>query len=185
MSLANKPIRNFTVALAALLFAGSAVAFSLDSDVPITVKANSARLDDSKGVATYTGNVLLTQGATELTADRVILYRDTNGLRRIEATGQPAHYRQPARDGQGETDARALNITYSAPESRLTFEREAVIEQNGNLFRGDIIHYDSVDRVVTAEGSASNDNGNGRVEMVIQPRSSQNRQDSDGSSQGQ
>lgn len=183
MSLANKPIRNFTAALAAILFAGSAVAFSLDSDTPITVKANSARLDDSKGVATYTGDVTLTQGATELTADKVILYRDENGLRRIEATGQPAHYRQPARNGEGETDARALNITYSAPENRLTFEREAVIEQNGNLFRGNIIHYDSVDRVVTAEGSASN--GNGRVEMVIQPRSSQNRQDSDGSSQGQ
>ncbi|MDX1598781.1 MAG: lipopolysaccharide transport periplasmic protein LptA, partial [Marinobacter sp.] len=58
-------------------------------------------------------------------------------------------------------------------------------EQNGNLFRGDIIHYDSVDRVVTAEGAANDDNGNGRVEMIIQPRSSQNRQDSDGSSQGQ
>ncbi|WP_297791820.1 lipopolysaccharide transport periplasmic protein LptA [uncultured Marinobacter sp.] len=185
MSLANKPIRNLAAALAACLFAGSAVAFSLDSDVPISVKANSARLDDSKGVATYTGNVHLTQGATELTADKVTLYRDAEGLRRIEATGKPAHYRQPARDGQGETDARALNIIYSAPESRLTFKRKAVIEQNGNLFRGDIIHYDSVDRVVTAEGAANDDNGNGRVEMIIQPRSSQNRQDSDGSSQGQ
>lgn len=185
MSLANKPIRKLTAALTALLVAGSAAAFNLDSDTPITVNADNARLDDSKGVATYTGDVILTQGATELTADKVILYRDANGLRRIEATGQPAHYRQPARDGQGETDARALNITYSAPESRLTFEREAEIEQNGNLFRGDIIHYDSVDRVVTAEGAAEETNGSGRVEMVIQPRSSQNRQDSDGSSQGQ
>ncbi|MBO6848984.1 MAG: lipopolysaccharide transport periplasmic protein LptA [Marinobacter sp.] len=185
MSLANKPNRKLIATLAALLFAGSAAAFNLDSDVPITVNADNARLDDGKGIATYTGDVVMTQGETELTADRVVLYRDETGLQRIEATGQPAHYRQPATEGQGKTDARALNITYSAPESRLTFEKEAVIEQNDNLFRGDIIHYDSVERVVTAEGAANDNNGGGRVEMVIQPRSRQNQQDSDGSSQGQ
>ncbi|MGM0766975.1 MAG: lipopolysaccharide transport periplasmic protein LptA [Pseudomonadota bacterium] len=184
MSLANKPIRNITAALAALLFAGSAAAFNLDSDTPITVNADNARLDDGQGIATYTGDVVMTQGETELTADRVVLYRDETGLQRVEATGTPAHYRQPAQEGQGRTDAQALNITYSAPDSRLTFEKEAVIEQNGNLFRGDIIHYDSVARVVTAEGATEDTNGRGRVEMVIQPRS-QNRQDSDGSSQGQ
>ncbi|MEX2474949.1 lipopolysaccharide transport periplasmic protein LptA [Marinobacter sp.] len=185
MSLANKPIRKITVALAALWFAGSAAAFNLDSDIPITVNADNARLDDGQGIATYTGDVIMTQGETELTADRVVLYRDENGLQRIEATGQPAHYQQPAREGEGKTDARALNITYSAPESRLTFEKEAVIEQGDNLFRGDIIHYDSVERVVTAEGSAKDSGGSGRVEIVIQPRSGQNRQDSNGSSQGQ
>ena len=184
MSLANKPIRNIVAVVAALLLAGPAAAFNLDSDLPITVNADNARLDDGRGIATYTGDVIMTQGETELTADRVVLYRDEAGLQRIAASGRPAHYRQPAQDGQGRTDARALNITYSAPDSRLTFENEAVIEQNGNLFRGDIIHYDSVARVVTAEGAASDNNGRGRVEMVIQPRS-QNRQESDGSSQGQ
>ena len=170
-------------ALLALALGSPALAFDMDSDQPITVSANSARLDDSKGVATYTGDVILTQGKTRLTAERVVLYRNDEGLNRIEASGTPAHYTQPSREGQGETDARALNITWSATDRQLTFEREAVIEQNGNLFRGDLIHYDTVRRVVTAEGGEDTGSGTGRVEMVIQPRST--RQGSDGSTESQ
>ncbi|TNE81132.1 MAG: lipopolysaccharide transport periplasmic protein LptA [Gammaproteobacteria bacterium] len=168
-------------ALLALTAASPTMAFDLNSETPILVSADNARLDDSSGIATYTGTVELTQGKTRLTADTVTLYRDDNGLSRIEAAGSPAHYRQPTRDGDGETDAKALRITWSASDRELTFEREAVIEQDGNLFRGDIIHYDTVRRVVTAEGGT--DSGNGRVEMVIQPRST--KQGSDGNSESQ
>ncbi|MFN2361585.1 MAG: lipopolysaccharide transport periplasmic protein LptA [Marinobacter sp.] len=181
--LSAKPLALVTLCLA--LVAPAALAFDLESDAPIRVNADSARLDDAKGIATYTGAVEMTQGQTNLTADMVVLYRDEEGVSRIEATGQPAHYRQPATEGQGETDARALNITWSASESRVTFEREAVIEQDGNLFRGDVIHYDSAGRVVTAEGAADQGEGSGRVEMVIQPRKKSDRQDNDGSSQSQ
>ncbi len=170
-----------------------AAAFDLESDEPIRVNADSARLDDGQGIATYTGAVEMTQGDANLTADKVVLHRDENGVSRIEATGTPARYRQPAMEGQGETDARALTITWSAADNRVTFRREAVIEQGGNLFRGDVIHYDSAERVVTAEGSADQGDGSGRVEMVIQPRSNPDTpsdnnpdgQDTDGSSQGQ
>ncbi|MBL3554977.1 MULTISPECIES: lipopolysaccharide transport periplasmic protein LptA [Marinobacter] len=159
-----------TAACTALIGPSAALAFNLESDEPIRVNADSARLDDGQGIATYTGAVEMTQGQTNLTADKVVLYRDQAGVSRIEATGRPAHYRQPAMEGQGETDARALSITWSAAENRVTFEREAVIEQDGNLFRGDIIHYDSANRIVTAEGAPDQGEGSGRVEMVIQPR---------------
>ncbi|MDF0748903.1 lipopolysaccharide transport periplasmic protein LptA [Marinobacter sp. 71-i] len=202
MSLANKFIsrpesrcRRPVAALPAIavlflvLGTSPATGFDLESDEPIRVNADSARLDDGQGIATYTGSVKMTQGDANLMADKVVLYRDENGVSRIEATGTPARYRQPAMEGQGETDARALSITWSASDNRVTFEREAVIEQGGNLFRGDVIHYDSAERVVTAEGSADQGEGSGRVEMVIQPRSNpdnnSDRQDTDGSSQGQ
>lgn len=168
-----------------VLITPPASAFDLDSEKPIRVKADNARLDDSEGIATYTGSVEMSQGDTRLTADRVVLRRSEEGVSRIEATGQPARYQQPATGGTGETSARALNITWSADDNRVTFEREAVIEQGGNLFRGEIIHYDSVDRVVTAAGSAEPGDGDGRVEMVIQPRSNQDGQVPDGSSEGQ
>lgn len=167
--------RSLLVAACALLatVAVPASAFDLNSDVPITVNADNARLDDSKGIATYSGDVVVTQLETRLTADKVTLYRDSNGLSRIEATGSPAQYSQPS-GPQGEaTDAEARVIIYSAADSRLTFEQNAEIRQAGNLFRGERIHYDTENRVVTAEGSGSSDNGDGRVEMVIQPRSRQ------------
>ncbi|MDO6823253.1 lipopolysaccharide transport periplasmic protein LptA [Marinobacter sp. 1_MG-2023] len=155
---------------------GPAMAFDLDSDSPITVSADSARLDDGKGIATYTGAVELVQGKTRLTAERVVLYRSAEGLNRIEANGTPARYQQPVTSGEGETDAKALNITWSASDKQLTFEREAVIEQNGNVFSGDIIHYDTEQRVVTAEGSEDTGAGPGRVEMIIQPRGTNSNQ---------
>ena len=183
-----KPVNNRLQALLAVIMgltvAIPAAAFDLDSDVPISVSADKARLDDNKGIATYTGSVELTQGDTHLSAERVVLFRDQTGLSRIEASGSPARYQQPNSDGTGNTDARALNITWSGSDNQLTFEREAVIEQNGNLFRGDIIHYDTSRRVVTAQSGADTGAGNGRVEMIIQPRSS-SKQGSDGSSQSQ
>ncbi|WP_372964293.1 lipopolysaccharide transport periplasmic protein LptA [Marinobacter sp.] len=162
----------FPLMMAATLLAGPASAFNLDSDTPIKVSADSARIDDSAGTAIYSGDVELTQGEVQLNAERVVLYRNPQGLSRIEASGTPAHYRQPAQDGSGVTNARALNITWSARDNQLTFERQALIEQGGNTFRGDVIHYNTVNRVVTAEGGNSSGEGSGRVEMVIQPRSS-------------
>jgi lipopolysaccharide export system protein LptA len=185
MKPANNRCQTFLFVAAALLAASPAMAFDPDSDTPITVSADSARLDDTKGIATYTGAVELAQGKTRLTADRVVLFRDNEGLSRIEASGTPAHYQQPTREGVGETDASALNITWSAADSELIFERNAVIEQNGDLFRGDIIHYDTARRIVTADGGSDNGTGTGRVEMVIQPRNTSNKQGSDGSSQSQ
>ncbi len=179
-----KPFAKTTLtvaAVAAVALAAPAAAFDLDSDTPITVSADNARLDDGRGIATYTGQVELSQGATRLSAERVVLYRDENGLSRIEASGSPARYRQPTRNGDGETDASAQNITWAAENRQLIFERNAIIKQNGNQFSGDVIHYDTVQRVVTAEGGQNN--GSGRVEMIIQPRTTT--QGSDGSSQSQ
>ncbi|WP_100638662.1 lipopolysaccharide transport periplasmic protein LptA [Marinobacter salexigens] len=168
----NNSVRRLLATLLVAGLASQAMAFDLDSDQPITVSADSARLDDGKGIATYTGAVELAQGKTRLSAERVVLYRSDEGLNRIEASGAPARYQQPVTSGEGETDAKALNITWSATDKQLTFEREAVIEQNGNVFRGDIIHYDTEQRVVTAEGAEDTGAGPGRVEMVIQPRGS-------------
>ncbi|MDX1802065.1 MAG: lipopolysaccharide transport periplasmic protein LptA [Marinobacter sp.] len=161
--------RLVSLALSALV-AMPAAAFDLTSGEPIAVSADHARLDDAKGTATYTGDVVVTQKQTKLTADRVVLYRDEAGVNRIEASGNPAHYQQPATDGSGETRASALNITYSAKDNALIFEQEAVINQQGNLFKGDRIFYDTKARVVTAESKPGDKNSTGRVEMVIQPR---------------
>lgn len=161
--------RWFPWALAGLLASLPVAAFDLDSDAPIAVSAENARLDDAKGMATYTGDVVVVQNQTRLTADRVVLYRDAEGLKRIEAFGDPARYQQPATTEQAETRARARTIIYAARENQLTFREAAVIEQGNNLFRGERILYDTAERVVTAEGGQEGDGKPGRVEMIIQP----------------
>ena len=65
--------RRLLVALLTAAMISPAAAFDLDSDTPIKVTADNARLDDSQGIATYTGDVELEQGNTRLNADRVVL----------------------------------------------------------------------------------------------------------------
>ena len=172
-----KPVHNLAgrLLLLSTLIVGPtlpALAFNLDSDEPIRVVADSARLDDSQGTAVYRGNVKVRQGGILLTADRVDVSRNAAGLDRIDASGRPATYYRPATATEAAVDARALNIHYSASENLLRFEREAVVEQGGDEFRGAVINYNTATRVVTGEGLTSGGEGSGRVEMIIQPRGS-------------
>ena len=114
--------------------------------------------------------------------------RNPQGVSKIRAAGKPAHDRQRGTECEGTKEVKALNSTWSGDENLVIWEHLAVVEQDGNVFRGDVIHYDTVRRVVTAEGGTPSDGGSGRVEMVIQPRNSAQSSDgkgSDGSSQGQ
>ena len=168
-----KPVSNTLRQLLVLLAmtpALPAAAFDMNSDEPIRITADSARLDDNQGTAIYRGDVEVRQADTLLTADRVDVYRGTEGLDRIHARGQPATYDRPATPTEGPVHAEALEIHYSASENLLRFEQEAVVEQGDDEFRGAIINYDTVNRIVTGEGRTREGEGSGRVEMVIQPR---------------
>ena len=182
--------RRFALLLAASVLTTVSVAanaFDMNSNAPISVSAASARLDDKAGRATYTGNVIVTQAGSELYADRVELYRDENGLSRILAYGEPARYEQAETIEDSALDARADEITFDAIASILLFRENAVIHQAGDVFRGDTIRYDTEERIVTAEGGQSSEDG--RVEMVIQPRrgngTTSGQGGGDGASQGE
>lgn len=168
------------LALASLLLActwtaAPTWAFNLNSNQPIHVTADHARLDDRQGTATYTGDVVVTQEGSKLTGDKVVLYRDKQGVDRIESFGAPAHYHEPATPpNQPATDAQAKTITYSRDKHLITLKTDAVVEQDGNVFKGDLIHYDTNTRVVTAQGNGDGNNANsGRVQMIIQPKKAQ------------
>lgn len=157
--------------LAGLITAGLILpvyAFKLDSDTPIKVASDNARLDDQKGTATYSGNVRVSQGEAVLTADKVVLYRgNSQNLSRMEATGNPATYKQPQTEQAPAVYAEGRTIIYEAKEERIIFEREALIRQQGDRFRGNRIVYDLGERIVTASSSENDDQD--RVEMTIQP----------------
>lgn len=173
MTIHNPASRHMPSALgltACLLIAAAvspAFAFDLESDKPIRVESKNARLDDKAGTATYTGNVRVTQGEARLEADRVVLQRSNGELESMEATGSPATYQQPESEQAPELYAEGERIQYSAAEDLLVFERNALIRQSGDRFRGDRISYDLEDRVVDA--SSAKDDEEDRVEMTIQP----------------
>lgn len=158
-----------TLALTAPL---SSVAFDPTSDAPIRVEADNARLDDRAGTATYTGDVIVSQGETQLSGDRLVIERIDGELGRMQAEGEPARYQQAERDGEPAIDAEARTITYSRSDNIITLEEDARIRQDNDTFSGDRILYNTTDRTVTASGDRDR---NGRVEMVIQPRRDRDR----------
>lgn len=161
----------FCIALAAGLFSGMALGFDFNSDAPVTIKSDQATLDDILGKAVYTGTVIVTQEASTLNADKVVVFRDAEGLSKIEAYGDLAHYVQTATPENPATDAKAKVITFIKKQNLLILKGQGVIVQNSNVFRGELIRYDTVKRVVTAEGDKTQNGTNGnRVEMVILPK---------------
>lgn len=158
----------FLAGLLAAALTAPLYAFDLESEQPIKVESDSARLDDQNNTATYSGNVRVTQGEAVLTADEVVLHRGgKQSLNRMEATGEPATYEQPETRQGPEVYAEGETITYAADEDRITFERKALIRQRGDTFRGNRIVYNLEERVVTASSSEEDDSD--RVEMTIQP----------------
>ncbi|MEO9683476.1 MAG: lipopolysaccharide transport periplasmic protein LptA [Tateyamaria sp.] len=75
-----------------VLAQGTQVAFGAiqqDTSAPIEVSADELNVDQKTGAATFTGNVVIGQGAMRLSAARVlVIYReDEAGIQSLEATG--------------------------------------------------------------------------------------------------
>ncbi len=163
-----------------LLLYPAAAAFALPSDSaqPIRIQANAATLDDKRNTAVYTGNVIITQGSMRLTGSRVTLSSDANGeLNKMVTQGGPATYQQTPEANKAPVKARAQTIEYYAADERVVLIDKAFLEQSGNTFQGDYVSYDIPAQVVdagrnTSSGaSGAESNGNGRIEITIQPRS--------------
>ncbi|MEH6565714.1 MAG: lipopolysaccharide transport periplasmic protein LptA [Halopseudomonas sp.] len=149
-----------------------------DSSQPIRIQANAATLDDKRNTAVYTGDVIITQGSMRLAGSRVTLTRDAQGqLNKMVTQGGPATYQQTQQANEPPVKARAQTIEYYAADERVVLIDDAFLEQSGNTFQGDYVSYDVRAQVVNAGrntstgASGAESNGNGRIEITIQPRS--------------
>lgn len=63
------------LSLGAALGSASAWALPDDRNQPIRIQADDAQLDDKNGVATYKGDVIITQGSMKVTGNTVTITR--------------------------------------------------------------------------------------------------------------
>lgn len=163
-----------TLCLVALVFGPSMAVMALpdDSEQPIRIQANSARLDERRNTAVYTGNVIITQGSMRLTGNEVTLNTDADGaVSKIVSKGSPATYEQTPRADQSPVRSRGQTIEYMAENEQVVLIGQANLEQDGNRFQGEYISYDINSQVVNAgrQGSGAS-GGSDRIEITIQPR---------------
>lgn len=153
----------------ALLSAVNAT-WALDSDreQPIQIVADVAVRDEVAGETRYEGNVVLTQGSLQITADKLSIQHTESGADRIVATGSPATLIQQPTPDQTPVDASAQRIEYIRSEDLVRLLENARIAQNGSTLSGNQIDYLVSQRSVRAKGTPGA-SGEGRVEVVIPP----------------
>lgn len=163
----NPTKRFLPLALIGLLHAGQALALPEDKDQPINIEADSAELDDQKGVSVYVGRVRVKQGSLEVEADKVTIYSDDSGVTEMIAVGQPVHFKQQPKLQEPYDHGYAKRLEYDMDKDELTLLQEAKLIRDRDTFTGERILIDTANDVVSA---FSGDKGDRRVNMVLQPK---------------
>ncbi len=163
--------------LLSLPFAVSAL--SSDRDQPINLEADTADIDDLKGISIYTGNVILTQGSMVIKSSKLTLYNDKNNeLEKAIAVGTEkklATFKQRPEGKDKDFRARARTMIYFLDKDKIHLLKNAYVWQAGDTFSGDKIIYDTKNETVVASSIKNKSgqpvsNGN-RVRVTIQPKS--------------
>jgi lipopolysaccharide export system protein LptA len=136
-----------------LLVMQSPFALTTDKDQDIEIEADSAELDDKKGITIYRGNVIVIQGSMRITGDiMTVTYIENGELDTVIVEGKPAHYRQLPDNKDIYDEAEALRMEYYVLKNFIVLINEALVTQEGLRFSGNRIEYDTVLSQVKARG---------------------------------
>lgn len=127
-----------------------------DTGAPVEVTADALKVDQSTGKATFTGNVLIGQGAMRLTADSVTVTYAQGGQQKIEALNASGGVTLV----NGPDAAEASEAVYDVGSGRIVLSGDAIVTQGKDVLAGDRIE------VNLGDGTAS---VAGRVRTVLQP----------------
>ena len=173
----SRLFQSFTkILLITLIFSLShnCLALSSDKQKAIELEADSADLDDKKGISIYRGNVILTQGSTRLNASQLTLYHDKkHKLVKAEAIGSPARFKQRPDGEKTDVSAKASKMVYFLKEETIKLYGNALFWQGKSSFRGDKIIYDTKNDIVKATSKKSADGkiqSGGRVKVTIEAK---------------
>lgn len=148
--------------LIAAFLSHQAIAQNSDNykEIPINLTADQGEYDAIKGLATYTGNVDITQGEMNLKGDKVLIHVKDGEVTLIEAWGKLAtfHYapkNEPPIDGRGEY------MKYTIATSTVHIEGQAYVKQEKNETSGATLTYNLAKEQVSGK----------RVNMILTPKS--------------
>lgn len=164
----------FIFPLAFIIFhAINVYALPTDSQQPIHVQADTADLDNNKGVLVYRGNVIITQGSMKVLGQVVTITRNKNGgIDVMTSQGNPAYYEQKPSADDPVVKSYASTIQYQVAKKLVIFTNNAKVIQKNNVFTGDKIVYDTARKLITAGNKSSADGQPtrpGRINMVLEP----------------
>ncbi|MDM8559536.1 lipopolysaccharide transport periplasmic protein LptA [Candidatus Parabeggiatoa sp. HSG14] len=146
-------------------------ALTTDREQPIQIEADTATIDNVKGIAIYEGSVIVTQGSIRINASRVTInYNEKQDIEKVIAKGKPARFKQRLDRGE-DIKAKASLMEYNAIKSILTLKKKAELrkEKGGEdtyISSAPHITYDTQDGIIRAD---QGNNKRGRVIMTLIP----------------
>ncbi|HWI14045.1 MAG TPA: lipopolysaccharide transport periplasmic protein LptA [Burkholderiales bacterium] len=151
-----------------------AYAEKADREKPINLEADRVTVDDAKQLATFEGNVVLTQGTLTIRGNRMEVRQDAEGFRQGTTWGNLAYFRQK-RDGYDEyIEGWAERIEYDSKADKVQLFTRAMLKRGADEVRGNYISYDATTEFFQVIGggtkAASAGNPQGRVRAVMQPK---------------
>lgn len=158
------------LAFLALTALCSAWGLKTDSQQLARFVADHVQFNQKTGVNIFSGHVHMTQGSTELFADQLTVYKDTNGnITQAIALGQqqPAHYltlpdpKQPILNAYGE------RIEYYPIDKQAVILGHGMIQQGPNQLNGSHIVYDIDKQLIH---SLPSKNSGEQTILMLQPQ---------------
>ena len=142
-----------------------------DRNKPIHLEADRVTVDDAKQVATFIGNVVLTQGTLVMRGDRMEVRQGKDGFRQGTMWGNLAYFRQK-REGIDEyIEGWAERVHYDGQADKVQMYNRAMLKRGQDEVRGSYISYDSNTEFFQVDGSKSaSAKGDGRVRVILQPK---------------
>ncbi len=147
---------------------GNPVAAQLDSEEPISIKADSAEINDATGISVYVGDVEITQGNTLLTGEEVIVQVVDQKVKKITSEGTPATFRQTKEDGET-VYAEAEDMVYEIDVNKIVLTNNAKLTEADNTLSSDRIIFYTDTETINAESFGGRD----RVNITIFPKTSE------------
>ncbi|SCX51821.1 lipopolysaccharide transport periplasmic protein LptA [Nitrosospira sp. Nsp1] len=172
----------FTVFFASLLFTGPVLAERADSDKPVHLESDRATVQDANKLATFIGNVVLTQGTLIIRADKMTVKEDASGFQHATAFGNLASFRQK-RDGKDEyVEGWSERMEYDAKADKVQLFKKARLRRGQDEVHGDYISYDALNEFFQVTGNndtSAQSQSEGRVRLVIQPKKKEPKPDAE------
>ncbi len=167
LSINRLPTRRARVALYLILFCLSMPLMALESDrqKSLEVSANSTDGTLGDGVTTLRGNVDIHQGTLRITADEAEVKKIDGKVSSVTFRGQPAFLEQEIEE-QGLVQATANTIDYQVASGLVTLAGNADVKHPQYQISGELLTYDL--NVQHFQGS-SDENGNGRIHILLDP----------------
>ena len=155
--------------------------FSQNREEPIHINSRRLEVQDKKKIATFVGDVHLTQGDTTLTCQTLIVYYEQNAASgkdtgMVQAQSGPAGGQQQIRRLIAKGDVVVMQKDQTATGNQgvfemktniVTLEGNVVVTQGPNVVRGDRLVVDLTSGLSHVESA----HGNGRVEGLFVPSS--------------